>query len=522
VPLEKPTDVLADRAEQLIASLGYTDPAVDRARGFTVSAEHQRWAQRHGPANWWPVLRSASPPALLFWYRTSPRDLVPTQPASTVTSTDPPSLVSGMRLAIFDTRGRLVEFHSVPPQLDADATPAPAPNWRTLFEAASLDPAAFAPVTPQWTPREFADTRAAWQGPLPDRANLVVRVEAAAYRGRPVSFAVIGDWTQPAQMQAAARTPLQSALSAINVAMYLMVLCGAALLARYNLRARRADSQGAARLAIGLTLMETLAWTFGAHHVGTPDIELRQVMSALAFTTYLGAVVWVLYLAIEPYARRFWPDGLLGWTRLLSGRVRDPRVGRDVLIGLLLGIGMIWLEAAGALLPQVWGYTASLPPFGKSVAPLASDVVVLTQWITRVYGALQTALYVAMIFTVLRLLLRRAWMAIVAGILVLLALTDGGRAFTGTWFDTAVQTCTIALAAYATFRHGLLVLAIMVFTDSVATNLPLTLHGSAWWAATSNLTIALFIGLAAFGFYAARAGQPLFGMWNSEFGIRNS
>ncbi len=125
-------------------------------------------------------------------------------------------------------------------------------------------------------------------------------------------------------------------------------------------------------------------------------------------------------------------------------------------------------------------------------------------------------LYVAMIFTVLRLLLRRAWMAMVAGILVLLALTDGGRAFTGTWFDTAVQTCTIALAAYATFRHGLLVLAIMVFTDSVATNLPLTLHGSAWWAGTSNLTMALFVGLAAFGVYAARAGQPLFGMWNPE------
>jgi membrane-bound metal-dependent hydrolase YbcI (DUF457 family) len=38
--------------------------------------------------------------------------------------------------------------------------------------------------------------------------------------------------------------------------------------------------------------------------------------------------------------------------------------------------------------------------------------------------------------------------------------------------------------------------------------LPRTSH---WTATASNLTMALVIGLACFGFYAARAGQPLFG-----------
>src|SRR2546427_7652259 len=150
VPLDKPTDVLTDRAEQMIATFGDTEPGADRARGFTIPPDPPRWAQQQGPADWGPAPPSGTPPVLLFWYRTSPRDLVPVSPASSLSSTDPPLLVSGMRLAILDTNGRLVEFHAVPPQLDADSTPAVAPNWRSLFDAAGFDMTAFTPSTPQW------------------------------------------------------------------------------------------------------------------------------------------------------------------------------------------------------------------------------------------------------------------------------------------------------------------------------------------------------------------------------------
>jgi serine/threonine-protein kinase len=164
VPLDKPTDVLTDRAEQMIATLGYTEPVADRARGFTIPPDPPRWAQQQGPADWWPSLRSGTPPALLFWYRTSPRDLVPDVPARSVSVSDPPHVLSGMSLLLLDTRGRLVQFQIVPPQFDPDKTPLPAPNWRALFDAAGLDFATFAPVTPEWTPPHFADTRAAWEG----------------------------------------------------------------------------------------------------------------------------------------------------------------------------------------------------------------------------------------------------------------------------------------------------------------------------------------------------------------------
>jgi serine/threonine-protein kinase len=511
VPLDKPTDVLADRAEQIVAALGYTDPVADRARGFTVAPDPPRWAQRQGPADWWPTLRSGTPATLHFWQRTSPRDLVPDMPASSVSTSDPPQLLSGMSLVLLDTRSRLVQFQLVPPQFDADQTPAPAPNWKALFDAAGLDFSAFAPVTPEWTPPHFGDTRAAWDGPAADRPDIKVRVEAAAYRGRPMSFYVVGPWSRPSRMQPVARTLTQTIISVANVAVLVVVLVGAALLARHNLGAQRADRQGAARLAIVIILMETAAWIFAGHHVSAADVELRQLLRAIGFATFLGAMVWVMYLAIEPYVRRFWPDGLLGWTRLLSGRVRDPRVGRDVLIGLAIAAGTIALETAQGLLPQRWGFTAPLPPFGNAVAAIASPAFVVTRWINSMQNSLQDVLLIATIFIVLRVILRRGWLAALAGVVVLAALMDNGVALSGTWFDTVFYTLISALLTFGLFRFGLLAMTIASFGDGVATTLPLTLHLSAWWATPSFLTLALLISLAGFGFCASRVGQPLFG-----------
>ena len=60
------------------------------------------------------------------------------------------------------------------------------------LQAAGLDIANFSAATPQWSPRDFADARAAFEGPLPARADIAVRVEAASYREQPVAFAFVG------------------------------------------------------------------------------------------------------------------------------------------------------------------------------------------------------------------------------------------------------------------------------------------------------------------------------------------
>ena len=51
-----------------------------------------------------------------------------------------------------------------------------------------------------------------------------------------------------------------------------------------------------------------------------------------------GLFSWLAYISAEPYVRRWWPEALVSWARLLAGRGRDPLVGRDVLMGVGIGV----------------------------------------------------------------------------------------------------------------------------------------------------------------------------------------
>ena len=53
----------------------------------------------------------------------------------------------------------------------------------------------------------------------------------------------------------------------------------------------------------------------------------------MATATFFATLVWTVYLALEPFVRRYWPQTLISWTRILSGRMQDGAVGRDVLVG---------------------------------------------------------------------------------------------------------------------------------------------------------------------------------------------
>src|SRR5262249_41971513 len=200
-----------------------------------------------GPRRW-DVLRSGRPAALLFWYRTSPRDMVPfTQSAMMVTPLDPPVNESDMRLVTLDTQARLVEFHSVPAQHDPETAPPPPPRGATLRDGAAVRMPAFPPAMPEWTPHDYADVRAAWEGTPPDMHQRI-RIEAAAYRGRPVSFAIVGPWSRASRMEAPERSLLDRVLIMFLIGLLVVTVCGAVLLMRNNLRLGRGDVKGAFRI----------------------------------------------------------------------------------------------------------------------------------------------------------------------------------------------------------------------------------------------------------------------------------
>jgi hypothetical protein len=55
------------------------------------------------------------------------------------------------------------------------------------------------------------------------------------------------------------------------------------------------------------------------------------------FAFPVAFVIGLVYIAIEPNARRYWPDSLISWTRFCHGRFRDPLVTSHLLAGVLGG-----------------------------------------------------------------------------------------------------------------------------------------------------------------------------------------
>jgi hypothetical protein len=116
-----------------------------------------------------------------------------------------------------------------------------------------------------------------------------------------------------------------------------------------------------------------------------------------------------------------------------------------------------------------------------------------------------------MIFLVLRLFIRKPRAALVAGVLFLLVAMNDGQILTGDWIGRFNVVAFTTLISVVIHRFGLVAAAALLFVDNVITEMPLTTDLGAWWSAPTVLTVALVLGLVAFAYYAARAGEPLFG-----------
>ncbi len=231
---------------------------------------------------------------------------------------DPPLDVSGMTLVSLNPLGRLTQLVAVPPQVEKLAAVAPSPDWAPLFSAAGLDQSKWTPAQPMWTPPVDSDARAAWTGWLAERPNVPMRIEAAAYRGKPVYLELIGPWTRPERMQPYEPTAGERAGLVIGIVLFLSMLVVGVMLARRNLRLGRGDRRGAYRLAAFVFAAWTVAVFFGAHHVPS-FAEFPLFVEFLVWGLGGSCFIWVLYIALEPYVRRRWPATLVSWSRLLAG-----------------------------------------------------------------------------------------------------------------------------------------------------------------------------------------------------------
>ena len=512
--LAKPPEVLADKARELIQRLGYTAPPGDSAYAFDSNDDFLNAVEKADhPLPQWDEIARSRPSPLKFWYRQSPdpmlafglRDqmFIP----GGIRENDPKATMSGMIGVQLDPQGRLTYFEALPPEKEDPPGQTPPPDWSALFAAAGLDLSKLRPATPVWAPLAASDVRQAWTGEWPGYNQRPLHVEAAAWHGRPVYFSLTGPWNRSARMPSSAPGgPGELATRILMVIAILLPIVAAAFLARWNFVHGKGDRPGAMRLAVLIFSLHMALWVFQAHFSSAGNF-LYLLFLAISTALLWGGAVWVLYLAIEPYVRRYWPQAIISWTRVLAGRWRDPLVGRDVLYGAVLGVLFCDLYGLRFRLEARLGAAPSL----ANTDYLGSFRLALGASLMHVPDSITFTLLLFLILFLLRVSLRKSWLAAAGFVLLFTALKSASSNYPAVeWPMQAILYTALAAGA---LRFGLVALAITLFTADLALNLPVTLNPSVWYFTNASLALAAIAALAIWGFYTALAGQA---PWKTE------
>jgi serine/threonine-protein kinase len=514
IPLDLPPAVLESRANQILERAGYTAEWADSKTGITIDQEYFRHVRATDDSlTRWDGLATGRPPVFFFWTRHSPQTLVPTSAWGVVGIQDPPRWLSGMTLVIVDGEGQLVELEVVPPQIDASDQPIEPvgpvePDWARLFEEAGLDIARFAPAPSRWTPPRFADTRAAWIGSYPERPDEELRVEAAGYRGRAIYFRLFGEWSRAWQMSPSARTAGQTVASAIMGSVLFITITLAAFLARRNWKVGRGDRRGARRLAWFAGTATLISWALSADHTFETS-ELGLFYRAASLSLFGGVMVWVLYLAIEPYVRRHFPHRLTSWNRLLSGAWRDPLVGRDVLLGACVGAGMACVIALYTQVPRLLGYP-SAGPNAYALDTLLGNRFALSGILDMVVQAVAVGMGFMLVVLLLRLALRRESLAAVA-LIGLMGTQSALSSELSLWISLSFGLLVWSIPTIVLLRNGLLTTITGLLVIFLVGNFPITSRVDDWTGLTTTWSMAFVAGIAVWGFWTALGDHSLFG-----------
>ena len=335
--------VLRDEIREIVTNeFGYEEQAGESIYGFQV-------------------LSMFSEPGLLFWYRQRP-------PGSSFEILAywsrwgqfsrgrpgffrPREHIRGEMSAVLSCDKRLVYFRALP-RVTADASPTPkTPAWSQWFRPEKIgfylpgESAEFNETSGEiggiqvlepvenhwWRPPDTFDAFGVWRGSDPDGSTFLLTT--GAFRDRPTYFRVI-----PEADQYSVDDPYIPERNPFVSAVFLSVILGAIGLAWQNHRSGRGDRFGARRLAICVFILHTVILL--AYCRISLDIEsnLGIFMLGMSQVLYSTVMIWVYYMAVEPFVRRVWPHILITSSRALDGRLLDPLIGRDLMIGIFSSV----------------------------------------------------------------------------------------------------------------------------------------------------------------------------------------
>ena len=409
-----------------------------------------------------------------------------------------------------DTRGRLFEFVAVPPQTESVQSTTEI-DWKEFFAEAGLDFSKFKETESLWTPPVFADSRKAWEGTLADFSSVPVRIETAEYKGKPVYFKVVTTWDSPERETVETQEANQKYAIMIMLLFVCIAIIGSFVLAYRNLKAGRGDLRGGLKLTLFLFAISLLAQIIVADHVPTLWGELSIIYEAVSYAALRSIFVGLMYIALEPFVRRSWSEMLISWNRIMAGDFRDPMVGRDILVGGLLGLGHAVGIHCGML--AVSSYLGNFAQVGDdfSIVALNSSSGLISEYIGSIAGSvLAGLLYLFIAFLFYRLTGKKSLGILSIGVLFF-TVSMLFFIFNFHWLGTISSIIISICVMISLGRYGLLGAISFSYFFQPAWLFPVTFDNSLFYFPTSVLSIVITLGIIFYAAYISIAGQPIFG-----------
>jgi hypothetical protein len=217
---------------------------------------------------------------------------------------------------------------------------------------------------------------------------------------------------------------------------------------------------------------------------------------------FFAAGFWMVYLALEPYFRRHSPRALISWTRILSGRLRDPVVGADILIGITVGV------TSALVINLVTSQTGMDSLFLPSSRMLSGVRGAFANTLGDMWNAVIRGL-VLLFFAFLFRGSRTQWLA-VAAVVATAFVFDVPRSPLPPAVAMLLVVPVAAAFVYLLLRRGLLAAMLAVYSALTLLDLPLTADFSSPATGTSVFVLCTMAALAGFGFHSTLTGRPLF------------
>jgi hypothetical protein len=274
-----------------------------------------------------------------------------------------------------------------------------------------------------------------------------------------------------------------------------------------NYRAGRSDRQGAMRLAILIVVIQFVAWLLRAEHVSDLSTELLNICLAGLQVVGVAALLGVFYLALEPLARRYWPDMLITWNRALSLRIRDPILGQHVVVGVCIGCFWVLLVASEREVVSWLSWDVRHSLLAETIANnLLGGRIALAGYLSALTYALFRGLLFVLLLAVIRALVRRPLLAaVIAGLIIAPMVVPRGAHVYTSWLAFGVGG--VAVGVWVMIRYGLVTLTVALYVAFVLNTSPITFHPQSWYSDQSLQVLAIVTALAAYGFITARSGS---------------